>query len=91
MCIISIRLMFGFIIRKEADMFSLLNAYRSYERRIQRGEFDNFTGKEGTRPEKGGLFLAQFGELLIRAGMRLKRHRASGGSLSLSPTTGSKS
>lgn len=72
-------------------MISLLNAYQSYERRIQHGELDNFPKKTLKWPERGDLILAQLGELLIQAGLKLKRHRASSRSLSFSPMTGGKS
>lgn len=70
-------------------MISLLNAYQSYERRIQRGEFD-YSNTAVKWSKRGDLILAQFGELLIQAGTRLKRHRASCQPLSFSPSTGSK-
>jgi len=82
--------MLRIVTRNEAVMISLLNAYQSYERRIQHGELDHFTTKAVKWPERGDLILAQFGELLIQVGMRLKRRRASTQSLSFSPMTGGK-
>lgn len=72
-------------------MISLLNAYQSYERRVQNGELDNYPEKKVKWAERGDLILAQFGELLIQAGLRLKRHRATSGSLSFAPMSGGKS
>ena len=82
--------MLRIVTRNEAIMISLLNAYQSYERRIQRGELDTFSTKTVKWPGRRDLILAQFGELLIQAGMRLKHHRASSQSLSFSPMTGGK-
>lgn len=72
-------------------MISLLKAYQSYERRVQHGELDTLPKKTVKWSERGDLILAQFGELLIQAGLRLKRPRASNRALSFSPMTGGRS
>jgi len=71
-------------------MKSLYNAYQAYERRVIRGEFDNAPGKAVNQPASREPLLVQFGDLLIRTGLRLKRRYAVGKSMAWSPMTGSK-
>jgi hypothetical protein len=72
-------------------MLSLYHAYQAYERRHIEGEFDN------PAPRKPRLsarfyttFLSGLGDLLIRAGLSLKRRCAAGRAMTLSPLSGYK-
>jgi hypothetical protein len=71
-------------------MISVYDAYQAYERRVIRGEFDNTPGKVAKRIAPSEPLLAQFGDLLIHAGLRLKRRYSGGKSMAWSPMTGSK-
>ncbi len=71
-------------------MKSLYNAYQAYERRAIRGEFDNTPRKAVKRSAPHEPLLAQFGDLLIHTGLKLKRRYTTGKPMSWSPMTGSK-
>jgi hypothetical protein len=71
-------------------MKSFYNAYQAYERRVIRGELDNTPRIAVDRPAPREPLLAQFGDLLIRTGLRLKRRYAAGKTMAWSPMTGSK-
>ncbi len=72
-------------------MKSLYNAYQAYERRVIRGEFDKSSRMAANRPAPREPLLAQFGDLLIHTGLKLKRRYATGKPMAWSPMTGSKS
>jgi hypothetical protein len=79
------------VIKKEADMKSLYHAYEAYERRVIRGEFDANPKKVVKLLTPREPLLAQFGDLLIHTGLRLKRRYAAAGKpMAWSPLTGSK-
>ncbi|MBE3067539.1 MAG: hypothetical protein IMZ73_08960 [Chloroflexi bacterium] len=71
-------------------MKSLYNAYQAYERRVIRGELDNTPGIVVNRSAPREPLLAQFGDLLIHTGLRLKRRYAASKPMAWSPMTGSK-
>jgi hypothetical protein len=71
-------------------MKSLYNAYQAYERRVIRGEFDKIPRIAVNRSAPRESLLAQFGDLLIRTGLRLKRRYSGGKPMAWSPMTGSK-
>ena len=71
-------------------MKSFFSAYQAYEIRVIRGEMDGNAGKKTRRPEAYEPLLARLGDLLIQAGMRLKRQPVAGKSMAWSPLTGSK-
>ena len=71
-------------------MKSLYHAYQAYERRVIRGELDNSPGIAANRAAPREPLLAQFGDLLIHTGLKLKRRYAAGKSMAWSPMTGSK-
>ena len=71
-------------------MKSLYSAYQAYEIRVIRGEMDANAGKRTKRPEMNEPLLARLGDLLIQAGMRLKRQQVAGKPMAWSPLTGSK-
>ncbi|MBN2386877.1 MAG: hypothetical protein JXB85_07645 [Anaerolineales bacterium] len=61
-----------------------LNAYQAYERRVIQGEFDYNGFAALARPVTRRLPLRiRFGDLLIRAGMKLKQPRRGGYAMSL--------
>ena len=64
-------------------MFSLLQAYQSYERRVIRGEL------QGRAAARQRPLAVQVGDLLIAAGLRLKRPYCAEPSLTRSSLTGS--
>jgi hypothetical protein len=72
-------------------MESLYHAYEAYEHRVMRGEF---SARRPARAHNSSTahepLLAQFGDLLIRLGLKLKRRYASGKPMAWSPMTGSK-
>jgi len=73
-------------------MKSLYHAYQAYERRVGRGEFSPRCHVEAVN--KSAVhepILERFGDLLIRAGLKLKRRSATGKPMAWSPMTGSKS
>jgi hypothetical protein len=72
-------------------MKSLYHAYQAYEAKVERGEFS----VRASSKSSGGrihleLILVQLGELLIRAGLKLKRRYTTGKTMAWSPMTGSK-
>jgi hypothetical protein len=71
-------------------MKSLYDAYQAYERRVIRGEFDKTSRMTAKRSAPREPLLAQFGDLLIHAGLKLKRRYAAGKPMAWSPLTGSK-
>jgi hypothetical protein len=72
-------------------MESLYHAYEAYERRVMRGEFSSRRlAREYNQPAFHERLLAQFGDLLIRTGLKLKHRYASGKPMAWSPMTGSK-
>jgi hypothetical protein len=69
-------------------MKSLYHAYQTYEARAERGELSI---RPSSKPN--GRFepiLVQVGELLIQAGLKLKRRYTTGKTMAWSPMTGSK-
>jgi hypothetical protein len=72
-------------------MESLFHAYQSYETRAARGEFSTRQpARKTVRPVLVAIAEASLGELMIRAGLKLKRHALTGKSMAWSPLTGSK-
>jgi len=71
-------------------MKSLYSAYQAYEIRVIRGEMDGNAGKKTKQPEIHESLLARLGDLLIQAGMRLKRQQVAGKPMAWSPLTGNK-
>ena len=72
-------------------MESLYQAYEAYERRVMRGEFSTRRpARVNNRSIPHEPLLAQFGDLLIRAGLKLKRRYTTGKPMAWSPMTGSK-
>ena len=71
-------------------MKSLYHAYEAYERRVIRGELDNSPEKDLKPSTRREPMLAQFGDLLIQTGIRLKRRQAASKPMTWSPMTGSK-
>ena len=71
-------------------MKSLYDAYQAYERRVIRGEFDRPSRMAANRSAPREPLLAQFGDLLIHVGLKLKRRYAAGKPMAWSPLTGSK-
>ena len=71
-------------------MKSFYSAYQAYEIRVIRGEMDGNAGKKTRRAEVHEPLLTRLGDLLIQAGMRLKRQPVAGKSMAWSPLTGSK-
>lgn len=71
-------------------MKSLYHAYETYERRIIRGELNTNPRKAVKRTTPREPLLAQVGDLLIHAGLKLKRRYAAGKPMAWSPMTGSK-
>jgi hypothetical protein len=72
-------------------MKSLYQAYQAYERRVVRGELSThrFTGVSDQSAFHEPI-LAQFGDLLIRTGLKLKHRYASGKPMAWTPMTWSK-
>jgi hypothetical protein len=70
-------------------MKSFYSAYQAYEIRVIRGELDGNADGKTERSEAHEPLLARLGDLLIQAGMRLKRQPIAGKSLAWSPLTGS--
>jgi hypothetical protein len=71
-------------------MISLYHAYQSFERRAERGEFSAEPAKEHPRRVPSKTLEIWLGEVLINAGLKLKRHAIAGKSMAWSPLTGSK-
>jgi len=72
-------------------MKSLYHAYQAYEHRVVRGEFSTRRPVRATNQSAAREpILSRFGDLLIRAGMKLKRRSAAGKPMAWSPMTGSK-
>jgi hypothetical protein len=72
-------------------MKSLYHAYQTYETRVARGEFSVL--KPARKPAKPILpapVEASLGDLMIRLGLKLKRHAMAGKSMAWSPLTGNK-
>lgn len=68
-------------------MQSIYHAYQSYERRIARGEMD----RRGVVPRPCAAsepLPARLGEILIRAGLRLKRARRAGHAMPVTTMAG---
>jgi hypothetical protein len=63
-------------------MLSLYHAYQAYERRIMRGELSAAPPASRKETRKAHLSLAfRLGDLLVRAGMRLKHEAVTGHAL----------
>jgi hypothetical protein len=72
-------------------MESLYQAYQAYERRVERGEFSAQRQAETYLPfAVREPLMAKFGDLLIRAGLKLKRRYTAGKPMAWSVMTGSK-
>ena len=72
-------------------MESLYQAYQAYERRVERGEFSTYPRAETYMQfAVREPLLAQFGDLLIRTGWKLKYRSTGGKPMAWSPMTGSK-
>jgi len=71
-------------------MKSFYHAYQAYELRVIRGEMDWNTGRRTKRPGMQEPLLARLGDLLIQAGLQLKRQQVAGKPMAWSPLTGSK-
>ena len=72
-------------------MKSFYQAYQAYERRAVRGEFFATRSKGLQRTSvPHEPFLAQFGDLLVRLGLKLKRRYTTGKPMAWLPLTGSK-
>ena len=71
-------------------MKSLYHAYQSYERRAIRGELDAAPINTIRLPAWHEPLSALVGDLLIQAGLRLKRRYTAGKPMAWSPLTGSK-
>ncbi len=73
-------------------MNSLYQAYQAYERKAERGEFSAAgRGSGNQRASSNEPILSQLGDVLIRAGLRLKHRSLGGKPMAWSPMTGSKS
>jgi hypothetical protein len=72
-------------------METLLHAYEAYERRVIRGEFSThrLPRKKNQSPFTASM-AASLGDLMIKAGLKLKRRALTGKSMAWSPMTGSK-
>ena len=71
-------------------MKSFYHAYQCYENRAARGEFDRLPTPKASREALSKLLEVQFGNFLINAGLKLKRHAGAGKTMAWSPLTGSK-
>jgi len=72
-------------------MESLLHAYETYERRAIRDEFSTRRPlQKQNRPPFTTIMESSLGDLMIKAGLKLKRHALAGKSMAWSPMTGSK-
>jgi hypothetical protein len=71
-------------------MKSYYDAYQAYEHRVMRGEFDSAPKPTGMKLTGREPLLAWVGDLLINAGLKLKRRYATGKSMAWSPLSGSK-
>jgi|WetSurMetagenome_2_1015567.scaffolds.fasta_scaffold217942_3 hypothetical protein len=72
-------------------METLYQAYQSFESRVERDEFNGYRLLRKNRNPNSLPVGARLGDLLIRAGLRLKRRSAAGKPMAWSPLTGSKS
>ena len=72
-------------------MESHLHAYQAYESRAARGEFSTRSPRpiREQSPYRAAME-ASLGDLMIRIGLRLKKHAFGGKSMVWSPATGSK-
>jgi hypothetical protein len=77
-------------VKEEVDMKSLYSAYLAYEKRVVHGEMQGKTSKITNRAHLSVSLLPRLGDLLVRAGMKLKKQQVAGKSMSWSPLTGSK-
>jgi hypothetical protein len=66
------------------------SAYQAYERRVIRGEFDNFPEKAQNVAAQPEPLLVRLGDLLIQTGTRLKMQHANSKPIAWSPLMGSK-
>jgi hypothetical protein len=71
-------------------MKSYYHAYQCYENRAARGEFDRLPAPKAPRKALSDLLEEQLGNILINAGLKLKRHAVAGKPMAWSPLTGSK-
>jgi hypothetical protein len=71
-------------------MKSLYQAYEAYERKVMRGETGGSLQETTRQLEVREPLLAQIGEMLIQAGLRLKRRHIAGKPIAWSTVTGSK-
>jgi hypothetical protein len=71
-------------------MNSLYHAYQAYERRAERGEFSPEPAKKAPRQTSSETLEVRLGNILINAGLKLKRHAVAGKSMAWSPLTGSR-
>lgn len=71
-------------------MKSLYHAYQCYERRAERGEFFPEPAKKISIAPTFKAAEIWLGEVLINAGLKLKRRAVAGKSMAWSPLTGSK-
>jgi hypothetical protein len=71
-------------------MGSFFQAYESFERRILRGEFFSPAGSRRKAASRAEPFLSRLGDVLIHAGLKLKRLTAAGKPLALSSISGSR-
>jgi hypothetical protein len=83
-------LWFFLFFREEVDMKSYYSAYLAYENRVIRGEMEGNTGMITKHPPLRVSPLSMLADLLIRAGLKLKRQQAAGKPMTWSPLTGSK-
>jgi hypothetical protein len=70
-------------------MKSLYHAYEAFERRVERGEFSLESTPKAPRQPISKTLEIRLGEVLINAGLKLKRHAVAGKSMAWSPLTGS--
>ena len=77
-------------VKEKVDMESFYCAYLAYEKRVVHGEMQGNTSKITGRAHLSVFLLPRLGDLLVRAGMKLKKQQVAGKSMSLSPLTGSK-
>ncbi len=71
-------------------MKSFYHAYQCYEDRAARGEFDRLPTPKAPRRVLPKFLEVHLGDILINAGIKLKRHAVAGKSMAWSPLTGSK-
>jgi hypothetical protein len=71
-------------------MKSFFQAYEAYEKRVIRGEFQNFPRKSRRITKHHEPLMARLGNFLIHAGIKLKRRSLAGKPMVWTPMTGSK-